>query len=311
MIVKEKNSFNNSYIALGSFDGLHMGHLSLINKAIALAKQNKGESILYNFKNHPKTLINKNFSPKLLLDNENKEKILYKMGIDYVYFEEFNEAFMKKSPEDFIKYICDKFKVKGIIVGFNYKFGYKNLGDVNLLRELQDKYGYKLYVMEACTYLNDVVSSTRIRNEFINGNIEIGNKMLTREYFLEGEVIHGKMLGRQIGFPTANIDYSKDSLLPKEGVYYTNVLWNNKLYKGITSIGNTPTVKIENITVETFILDFNEDIYGDKIKVYFLKYIRGNVKFNSLDELIAQLNKDRIFAEKENLMESMKNDLQL
>lgn len=302
MIVSNEENLNDGYIALGSFDGLHKGHMSLINKAISLAEENQGRSIVYTFKNHPKTVLDHNSISMLLMDNSNKEKILYNEGIDLVYFEEFNKEFMKKSPEEFIEYICNKFKVKGIVVGFNYRFGYRNLGDVNLLKKLQSKYGYKLYVMKSCSYLGEVISSTRIREDLLKGNLKEANEMLERPYFIEGNVTKGKQLGRTIGFPTANLKYEKNILLPKEGVYYTNLMWNNKIYKGITSIGNTPTVEIKGITIETFILNFNKDIYDDKIKLFFIKYLRNNVKFNSLNELTDQLNKDKIKAEKENLI---------
>ena len=297
---KAKNHVN--YIALGNFDGLHKGHLTLIDKVIDLAKENKGKSIIYTFENHPKTLIDSNAKINLLLDNNNKEELLKDRNVDIVYLEKFTEEFMKKSPEDFIAYIVEKFKIKGIVVGFNYRFGYKNMGDTNLLKELSSKYNFEVFIMEPCKLKDKVISSTRIRKELLEGNIEDSNKMLTRPYFLEGKVVSGKQIGRTIGFPTANLEYSKFALLPKEGVYYTNIMWNDKIFKGITSVGNNPTVNGKNITVETFILEFNKDIYGDTIKVFFLKKIRNNKKFNSLEELKTQLSKDKSFSEKEKYM---------
>lgn len=173
-----------SYVALGSFDGLHSGHLSLVNKIIELANENKGRSIVYTFKNHPRTLIKGTTPPKLLMDNESKEEILESLGVDLIYFEEFNEEYMKLTPEGFIKYLCEKFKVKGIVVGFNYRFGYKNIGNIEMLKELSTKYGYELYVMEPCNYEDEVISSTRIRNELFNGNVDKAMKMLNRPYLL-------------------------------------------------------------------------------------------------------------------------------
>lgn len=296
----EKN--NESFIALGSFDGLHLGHLTLVNKTTQLAKGNDGRSIVYTFESHPRRLIDPKNSPKLLIDNKKKVKILHDNNIDLVHFEEFNEKFMKISPENFIKGLCEKFNVKGIIVGFNYRFGFKNLGDINLLKELGEKYGYTLYVMEPCKYNDKVVSSTRIRNDIIEGNVEEAEKMLSRPHSITGEVVHGKKIGRTIGFPTANLKYNELIVLPKVGVYYTNIKWNNKIYKGITSVGNNPTVNGKNITVETFILDFDNSIYGDEVEVSFLKWIRNEKKFNSLNELVDQLNKDKCFAENEKII---------
>lgn len=285
-----------SYVALGSFDGLHSGHLSLVNKIIELANENKGRSIVYTFKNHPRTLIKGTTPPKLLMDNESKEEILEALGVDLIYFEEFNEEYMKLTPEGFIKYLCEKFKVKGIVVGFNYRFGYKNIGNIEMLKELSTKYGYELYVMEPCNYEDEVISSTRIRNELFNGNVDKAMKMLNRPYIIKGKVVHGKKLGRTIGFPTANLDYSKEILIPSKGVYYTNVEWQGKIYKGITSVGNNPTVNGNKLTIETYILDFNNDLYGHNIKVYFIKKIRDEKKFNSIDDLVIQLKKDKNYA---------------
>ncbi|HEY5525943.1 MAG TPA: bifunctional riboflavin kinase/FAD synthetase [Clostridium sp.] len=303
MLNENYETFNKiNYIALGSFDGVHRGHLSLVKKAVRLAREHNGRSIVYTFRNHPRILLKSRNPFKILLDNDSKLEILKRENIDLVFFEEFDENFMKLSPEEFIEYLCDKFKVKGIVVGFNYKFGYKNLGNVEFLKTLSNKYNYEVYVVETCTYLEEVVSSTRIREALLRGDIEVANEMLTRAYFIKGKVVHGKQLGRKLGFPTANLEYGENIVLPKQGVYYTNIMWNNNIYKGITSIGDNPTVEGSNITLESFILDFNKYIYGDEITVNFIKRFRDNVKFNSLDELVTQLNKDKLMAEKEKFM---------
>jgi riboflavin kinase/FMN adenylyltransferase len=306
MLVKDNDSLrkkdNINYIALGSFDGLHKGHLTLIQKLIDLVRDTEGKSIVYTFKNHPRTLIKSKPVPKLLLDNFSKEEILKEKKVDIVYFEEFTEEFMRKTPEQFVKYLIDKFKIKGIVIGFNYRFGYKNSGDVELLKELSLKYNFEVCIMEPCKYEEEVISSTKIREEISKGDLGKANKMLTREYFLRGKIVYGRQIGRTIGFPTANLDYSALALLPKEGVYYTNVILKDRKYKGITSIGNNPTVSGKTITVETFILEFQDDIYGEEIKVSFLKRIRDNSKFNTINDLKDQLNKDKIFAEKQNSM---------
>lgn len=290
-----------SYVALGSFDGLHSGHLSLVNKIIELANENKCKSIVYTFKNHPRSLIKGKTPPKLLIDNNSKEEILKDLGVDLIYFEEFNEEYMKLTPEEFIKYLCNSFNVKGIVVGFNYRFGYKNIGNVEILKELSKKYGYELYVMDPCSYDDEVISSTRIRNELLQGNVNKAINMLNRPYFINAEVVHGKKIGRTIGFPTANLGYAEEYLVPKKGVYYTNVDWQGKIYKGITSIGNNPTVNGDKLTIETYILDFNDDLYEHNIKVYFIKKIRDEKKFNSIDDLVIQLKKDENYARKEKL----------
>lgn len=311
MIIIEKNLQNiqewNNYIALGSFDGLHKGHLSLIYKVVEVATKNNGKSMIFTFKNHPKILINKENPPKLLMDNDTKTEILRTHNVDIVCFQEFNLEFMKMTPKEFVEFLIFKYNVKGFVVGFNYKFGYKNLGDVSLLRKLQNKYGYELYVMDPCTYNDEVISSTRIRKSLEDGDVLDASRMLSLPYTLNGEVVHGKKIGRTIGFPTANLKYNENFILPKVGVYYTNIKVNNNIYKGITSVGNNPTIE-ENkaLTIETYILDFSKDIYGEQIDVSFIKKIRDEKKFTSLDELKEELEKDKSFARSEEYMSSLR-----
>lgn len=296
--MNNENFNKGSYLALGSFDGLHIGHLTLVHKIVKLARENKGKSILYTFENHPRTLIKGIEKPKLILNNKNKRDNALQLGVDEVYFEKFTEEYMKLTPEGFVEYLCNKFNVKGIVVGFNFKFGYKNLGNVNVLKSLSKKYNYELIVMEPCEYKSEVVSSTRIRSSIDAGNVEDVSVMLNRPYSLEGKVIHGKQLGRTIGFPTANMEINNEVLIPKKGVYYTNVLIKDKIFKGITSIGHNPTVNGKKLSIETYILDFNLDIYGNNIKVYFINRIRDEIKFPSLESLVNQLKIDENFAKK-------------
>ena len=289
-ILKKENRKN--FVALGSFDGLHKGHLSLIRKINQLAEEGKGQSIVYTFKNHPRKFININSTLNLLMTNEEKISILEKEGIDILAFKKFDKETMKMSPEDFIKNICESFNIKGIVVGFNFKFGYKNAGDIKLLNELKSKYHFDLYVMEPCIYNDSVVSSTRIREAIIDGNMEEAFNMLARPYSLEGKVIHGKKLGRTIGFPTANISINKNMIIPKVGIYATKVYVNGKIYYGATNIGYNPTVNGDNLSIETNILNFDEDIYGKVITIEFLERIRDEKKFNGIEELKSQLQKD-------------------
>ena len=290
------NKDSEKYVALGSFDGLHSGHLSLVKKTVQVAKEKNGKSMVFTYKNHPKTLVKPESAPKLIMDLETKLKYLEEENVDIVVLRSFTKEFMSVSAEDFIKLLCVDYNVKGIIVGFNFRFGYKNLGDVKLLEDLQGKYGYKLYVMEPYTYNGDVISSTRIRKSILEGDVKEASKMLSKPYLIKGKVIHGKKLGRTIGFPTANLEFDSKIIIPDKGVYYTNVEYNNKTYKGITSVGYNPTVNGQQLTIETYILDFDDTIYGQELKVYFIERIREEIKFNSLDELVKQIKKDENFA---------------
>jgi riboflavin kinase/FMN adenylyltransferase len=160
--------------------------------------------------------------------------------------------------------------------------------------------------MESCTYKDEVISSTRIRKSLEDGDVLDASRMLSLPYALSGEVIHGKKLGRTIGFPTANLKYNQNFILPKIGVYYTNIKVNNNIYKGITSVGNNPTVEGKTLTIETYILDFNKDIYGETIDISFIKKIRDEKKFNNLEALKDQLKKDEAFAKNDNYMSSLR-----
>ncbi|WP_297631353.1 bifunctional riboflavin kinase/FAD synthetase [uncultured Clostridium sp.] len=286
------------YIALGSFDGLHRGHLELIECVKDLAKKDNSKSMVFTFSNHPREVIQKKSTFKYLMGNREKKEVLKELGINKVVLETFDEDLMKLSPEDFIKKLLNEYKVLGLVVGFNYRFGFKNKGDIELLKELGEKYSFKVKVIEPFMYDDEIVSSTRIRNLLIDGEIQLANCMLKRPYDLEGIVVGGKRLGRTIGFPTANLETDSKFVIPKKGVYYTNVIYNGEIFKGITNIGNNPTVNGTELTIETNILDFNKDIYGESLKILFLDRIRGEKKFNSLEELMERLKLDKEIAEK-------------
>ncbi|MBW8382785.1 MAG: bifunctional riboflavin kinase/FAD synthetase [Youngiibacter sp.] len=290
-----------TYIALGSFDGLHLGHMSLINRVVDEALADGVKSMVYTFKNHPLTVAKPEAVPKLLMDNEQKLHLLESSGIDVTAMISFTKGYMMTGPEEFITMLMDKYNAKGIVVGFNYKFGYKNRGNVESLRELSQKYGFKLMVLDAAKMEEAVISSTRIRDLIINGHVKEANAMLFEPFMLRGTVVGGRKIGRKIGFPTANMTYDNKYLIPKIGVYYTNIWVKGKLHRGISSVGYNPTIdEGQKLTIETYILDFNEDIYGEEVRLYFMEYMRGEVKFEGLEALIAQLNKDRdLAAEKE------------
>ncbi len=289
------NKEGANYVALGSFDGLHYGHLSLVRKTVEIAKENNGKSMVFTYKNHPKTIVKPDCVPKLIMDLDTKLEYLKEENVDIVVLRTFTKEFMGIEAEDFIKLLCEGYNVKGIVVGFNFRFGHKNLGDITLLKKLKQKYGYELYIIDPYTYENKAISSTRIRECILEGNVIEATKMLSKPYLIKGKVIHGKQLGRTIGFPTANLDFNEKMIIPSKGVYYTNVEYKNNKYKGLTSVGNNPTVNGQELTIETYILNFNEMIYDEEIKVYFIEKIREEIKFDTLEELVNQIKKDEEF----------------
>lgn len=288
-----------TYIALGSFDGLHIGHMGLINKALELSKNSNIKSMVYTFNNHPLSIINKDKMPKLLMSNDTKLKLLDRLGIDVLNLVNFNSNYMKIPAEEFIINMVKHYNVQGLIVGFNYKFGYKNKGDIELLRHYSRELGFELYIIDSVTYCNEVVSSSKIRTLIIEGKIQEANKMLLQPFMLSGEVIEGKQLGRKLGFPTANLKFDENFIIPKKGVYYTIVEYEKRLYKAMTSVGINPTVQDDknNLFIETHILDFDNNIYGKKMNLYFINRIRDEFKFASLNELTEQLKKDKAYVE--------------
>lgn len=309
MIVMEDNFKtkidHDTYIALGSFDGVHMGHLSLIQESIRLSKEHGGKSMVFTFKNHPLSVIKPENSPKLLMDNDTKVEVLTKLGLDITNFATFDEELMKLSPEAFIKRLVHCYGMKGVVVGFNYRFGHKNAGDIDLLHELSVRYGFIVSVLNSVSYEGEVVSSSRIRNLILDGDISKANEMLVQPFMLRGIVISGKKLGRKIGFPTANISVPENMILPKLGVYYTMVDYQKSKYKGITNVGLNPTVNDNKLSIETYVLDFHKGIYGESLETYFLRRMRDEERYDSLQELIAQLERDKAFAEKQTLDEEI------
>jgi len=293
-----------TYIALGSFDGLHLGHMRLIKECINLAKKNNGLSMVFTFKNHPLTVINPDKAPKLLMDNDNKASILRSVGIDILSLVDFNRELMETSAEDFIENLVNNFNLGGVVVGFNYRFGHKNQGDVNLLRELSIKYNFTVKIMDPLESNEQLISSSRIRTLISEGNIIEANKMLFKSFVISGRVIPGKQLGRTLGYPTANIDIDEKFIIPNAGVYYTVVRYKDKLYKGMTNVGHNPTVALTNkINVETYILNFDKEIYDEYISIYFIERIRNEEKFDSVKSLIEQMNKDYYYVKSKNIEE--------
>ncbi len=290
--------YKNSAVTLGKFDGLHQGHQLLINRIISYKKQGL-TAVMFSFLLHPSNLLSeKEF--ELIYTEEEKCSILMRSGIDVLISYPFTEATMKMEPEDFIKDILvDKLDTKVIVVGSDFRFGANRRGDVNLLKQSEAEYGYQVIVCEKENYKDKIISSSTIRCALKDGKIELVNTMLGKPYFIRGEVVHGRKIGRTIGMPTINITPPSTKLLPPCGVYASKTLLEGCLYPGVTNIGYKPTVGAdENIGVETFIFDMNRNLYGEIIKVEIHDYIRSEMRFGSLEELTQRMNEDVMLAKK-------------
>lgn len=286
-----ENRFETA-IALGNFDGVHIGHKKLILNMVETAKNLSLKPSILLFENHTK-MMTTGKSPMCITSNVQKEELVKNLGVETIYSINFDEKLMKLQPEEFVKNILvDKLNTKLVVVGFDYKFGHKASGDVDVLKELGIKYGFKVMVLEPI-YIDDVlVSSTKIRELILEGNLELAKLMLDRDYQLIGRVIPGNKIGRTLGFPTANLELVDNYTLPKYGVYRTKTIINDRTYLSATSVGHNPTFNNNNVKIECHIIDFQDKIYDQIIYVDFIEYLRKEIKFDKLDDLIDQIDDD-------------------
>ncbi|MFA1820630.1 riboflavin biosynthesis protein RibF [Virgibacillus oceani] len=280
--------------AIGFFDGVHKGHQKLINTAISESSKNQLESAVITFHPHPSVVLKKDKQHvQYITPLHVKKKILQQMNIDRLYIITFNEQLASLSPKEFISHFIDGLNIKHIIGGFDYTFGHKGKGNMDLMKK---QAGNRLEVttIDKVEMDNEKVSSTKIR-EFMNaGKIEKVNTLLNRPLATTGTVVKGDQRGRTIGFPTANLEINQDTLMPKPGVYAVKALYKNEAYEGMANLGVKPTFTTgEKIpTLEVHLLDYNNDIYGEELVIEWYQYIRDEVKFNGIDELVNQLKKD-------------------
>lgn len=283
-------------LSLGMFDGVHLGHQSIIHhlkeKCLEIPYS---QAAILTFWPHPRLVFNPNEELKLLNTIAEKSKLLNEFGIDILFLKEFDEAFRNLSGEEFIrKILVEKLQVRYLVVGHDHVFGKNKSGDYALLQQLAPELGYEVEQMKAVNIYNNHISSTKIRLALQNGNIALANEMLGYAYPISGKIIHGKKIGRTIGFPTANIEVDEVKLLPKKGAYIVDVLFKNKSYKGMLSIGTNPTVNGNKLSTEVFILDFDQDIYGEELTVCFREYLHEEINFESLEKLIDRLKEDEV-----------------
>ncbi len=281
-------------VGLGNFDGLHVGHMALVNTLISEARIHCLESVIYTFTKHPENIIRKKLFTPLLTTVGKRIELLGETQLNYLYFDEFDEEFSRMKPEDFISDILLERLGAGIVTaGFNYRFGYMGQGDAQLLKEYGKKYNFRVIIIPPVKIDNEIVSSSAIRTYVAKGDMERVFRLMGRHYSITGEVKDGKKLGRRIGFPTANLQPEDYLILPHNGVYITKTLYNGNFYSSLTSVGHNPTFgNTPAVNVETHILGFEDDIYRSRIEVFFLKKLRDEKKFKSAGELSEQIGRD-------------------
>ncbi len=279
-------------VTLGKFDGLHRGHELLMQTLRDYKAKHEVAAVAFTFDIPPKDMV-EDISSKVLTTPEEKEYIFGNSGMDYLIECPFTKEVMCMSPEDFIGWIVRALHMKCVVVGDDFRFGHKRRGDYHTLQKYEKVYGYETIVIEKMKDENRDISSTYVREKIAEGNLRKANALLGYPYFIKSEVVHGAKLGRTIGFPTINMVLPKDKLLPPNGVYVTEVIVDNEPYMGVTNVGCKPTVSaVGQVGVETYILGFDQMLYGSKILVSFLEYLRPEQKFASVAELQAQMALD-------------------
>jgi len=295
------NSFECSkktIITIGTFDGVHLGHKSILEKMKNATLENTYESIVLTFFPHPRMVLQQDSSIKLLNTIDEKGELLDKFGIDNLIIHPFDAAFSNLSAEEFVKEILvDKLNIHKIIIGHDHRFGKNRSADINDLITFGKKYDFEVEQISAKEIDEIAISSTKIRKALLEGNVKLANEYLGYPYFISGKVIEGKKIGRTIGFPTANILLSENyKLLPKNGVYIVSCEIKKVLHFGMMNIGNNPTLGDNEQTIEVHFFDIKEDIYNENLQIAFLGNIREEHKFNSITELQTQLEKDKAFS---------------
>ncbi|WP_129019671.1 bifunctional riboflavin kinase/FAD synthetase [Edaphocola flava] len=289
-------AFRNPVLTIGSFDGVHEGHQKIIKHVVDRAKSVGGESILLTFEPHPRKIIQPDQPLGLLSSLEEKMARITAEGIDHIIVIPFSRDFSMMSAEDYvIDFLYNTFKPYTIIIGYDHHFGHNRSGNIHTLKEMLPASVQVIEIAEHLIHEADV-SSTKIRKAIMQGQITTATEMLGRTYGFEAVVVHGNKIGRTIGYPTANLQPTYgDILVPGIGIYAVKVQHKDRVYKGMMSIGKRPTVTDDNIvTLEVNILDFNEDIYGEKLYVEFIAYVRGEEKFSGLEELKARIAQDEL-----------------
>jgi len=280
-------------ITIGSFDGIHIGHKTLFKETINLSKKLNVTPVIVSFDPHPRLILFPEANFKLLTTLEEKIYLLSKQEIKNLVLIPFSFNVAQLSADLFVQeYIVDDLKAKAIVVGFNFRFGRNRKGDTAYLEKLGEKYNFVVKTVPPVVIDDLTVSSTVIRQLITRGEIEKANQLLGHPYFMIGEVVKGKGRGKNLGFPTANLEFPSSKLIPAPGVYAVWVYFKGKKFKGAMNIGTKPTFEDKELTVEVHIFDFKEEIYGETLEVEIIKRIREEKRFSSLEALKEQIQKD-------------------
>ena len=293
--LKDIERDEKTVITLGTFDGLHLGHQQIVETLIKKSTQVNARNFLITFDPHPRKVVPGRNDVKLLSTLEEKISVLEKLGLENLFIVKFTNEFSKQTPEQFVeKYFVNGIGLHEIVIGYDHHFGKGRGGDFELLRKLGEKFNYSVTVVPEYMMDGETISSTKIRNALLEGDILRANKFLGRFYSFKGKVVKGDGRGKDLGFPTANLTIEdEDKLIPAKGIYAAQCVTENEKYYGLLSLGNRPTFHEHGeIIPEFYIFDFDKNIYGNSLEVNLVERIRDEEKFNSVEELISQMKKD-------------------
>ncbi len=288
-------SFKNSVVTIGTFDGVHKGHQKLIERINSIAQSISGESIIVTFHPHPRIVINPQDKTLRLLNTiEEKIVLLENYGIDNLVIVPFSRDFSEQDAEHYVRnFLVKNFQPKHIVIGYDHKFGKNRAGDFTLLGKMKQQFGYELQEISKETLADIDISSTKIRAALNSGDITLANELSGHPYLISGTVVKGLQNGRKLGYPTANIHCADEyKLVPKRGIHAVKVHYANETYNGMLSIGYNPTFDGKEQTIEVNILDFDKEIYGESLTLEFVKFLRDEKKFDSVDSLIEAIRQD-------------------
>lgn len=290
-------SFVNAAITIGTFDGVHLGHKKIIQQLLAESEATGGESVLITFNPHPRKIVQPDKSLMQLTTMDERIELLKKLGINNMVIVPFTKEFSQQTALQYVEnFLVNKFHPLKIIIGYDHKFGNNREGDFRLLEKYATQFKYTVHEIDEELINKSIISSTKIREALLSGDVTFAKSFLGYDYFFKGEVIEGNKLGRTIGYPTANLQLDNpDKLVPGNGVYAVSCCLEgeNRMLNGMMNIGTRPTVDGRNLMIEVNIFDFDEEIYGRHLKVWLKHHLRSEVKFSGIDALKQQLHKDK------------------
>lgn len=300
--IEQFEKLEKAVVTTGTFDGVHIGHRTILNRLIEVAKKMKGESVLLTFYPHPRMVLQEDAELRLLNTIDEKTQLLEKAGIDHLIIHPFTKEFSRTTSLEFVRdLLVNKIGTKKLVIGYDHHFGRNREGSFEHLKEYGPVYGFEVEEIPAQDIDDVNVSSTKIRKALVAGDVKTANNYLGHNFQLNGIVVHGNKVGRELGYPTANIDLqNKYKLIPAEGIYAVKVRLKDESYNGMLNIGRRPTINSGNgeVSIEVNIFDFKKEIYGEKIQLELIERIRDEKKFDSKEELIAEMQKDQVKCER-------------